>query len=458
MGLFKRCEHSGRNRDRCIHAWWGAFQHRGRLYRVSLVKWTNEDIKTKQQAQAIYDRFRQAVREGRVSAEEDRRERSLTFNQLADLYVERYVKPRALRTAYSIEYRLKPLREFFGPKALTEIKTADVEDFVAELRKPRHVVRKDTYELKPASINRHLALLRHVFNWAVAREHLDRSSFRRGNEVLVHLFREDNQRKRRIPEDEEEALLYAAPPILRAMLITALDTGMRRGEMLALRFGDIDWTAQTITLRGETTKNGKTRQIPVGTLRLKAVFEWLRLDANGEEKSDDVPVFSNEVGEPIGSFRTSWKTAVLRAHQIDPEWQKGGTNAVTRNCQNRFREINLHWHDLRHEYASRLVEKGVVLSQVQALLGHASILTTQRYDNQTFAALQAAAQRLESGRTFTSASHSQESDDQAELEESDNFQQENGLGGGEGQNRTADTTIFSRMLYQLSYLATRKRA
>ena len=212
------------------------------------------------------------MREGRVSAEEDRREGPLTFNQLADLYVERYVKPRALRTAYSIEYRLKPLCEFLGPKTLTEIKTADVEDFVAELRKPRHVVRKDTYELKPASINRHLALLRRVFNWAVAREHLDRSPFRRGNEVLVHLFREDNQRKRRIPEDEEEALLYAAPPILRAMLITALDTGMRRGEMLALRFGDIDWTAQTITLRGETTKNGKTRQIPVGTLRLKAVF------------------------------------------------------------------------------------------------------------------------------------------------------------------------------------------
>ena len=228
--------------------------------------------------------------------------------------------------------------------------------------------------------------------------------------------------------------------------------------MLALRFGDIDWTAQTITLCGETTKNGKTRQIPVGTLRLKAIFEWLRLDANGEEKSDDVPVVSNEVGEPMGSFRTSWKTAVLHAHQIDPEWQKGGTNAVTRNCQNRFKEINLHWHDLRHEYASRLVEKGVVLSLVQALLGHASILTTQRYDNQTFAALEAAAQRLESGKTFTSASHSQESDDQAKLEESDNFQQENGLGGGEGQNRTADTTIFSRMLYQLSYLATRKRA
>jgi integrase len=47
-----------------------------------------------------------------------------------------------------------------------------------------------------------------------------------------------------------------------------------------------------------------------------------------------------------------------------------------------LRSINLPWHDLRHEYASRLVEKGVPLAQVRDLLGHASILTTERYDNQ----------------------------------------------------------------------------
>ena len=58
-------------------------------------------------------------------------------------------------------------------------------------------------------------------------------------------------------------------------------------------------------------------------------------------------------------------------------------------CQQRFRDINLHWHDLRHGYASRLVERGVPLAQVRDLLGHASILTTERYDNQ----------RLEGSRT-----------------------------------------------------------
>ena len=260
MGLFKRCKHKGRNQDRCDHAWWGSFQHEGMLHRVSLSKWTNEDIHSKQQAQAIYDRFRQAVREGRVSPEEDRRDALLTFDKLADLHIERHVKPRGLKTGDSIEWRLKPLRSFFGPNLVRDIKTADVEDFITDLRKPRQVNRQADRVLSPASINRSLQLLRAILNWAVAREYLDRSPFRRGSETLIRLFREDNKRRRRISEDEEQRLLDAAPPLLRAMIITALDTGMRRGEMLALRFSDIDWADQTITYEAQPRKAARRRR------------------------------------------------------------------------------------------------------------------------------------------------------------------------------------------------------
>jgi hypothetical protein len=65
--------------------------------------------------------------------------------------------------------------------------------------------------------------------------------------------------------------------------------------------------------------------------------------------------------------------------------------------QDAFRRINLRWYDLRHEYASRLVEHAVPLAQVRDLLGHASITTTQRYDNQTVANLKIAAAKLERG-------------------------------------------------------------
>ena len=70
---------------------------------------------------------------------------------------------------------------------------------------------------------------------------------------------------------------------------------------------------------------------------------------------------------------------------------------LSKESQETFRRINLRWHDLRHEYASRLVEHGVPLAQVRDLLGHASITTTERYDNQTLANLQVAAAKLERG-------------------------------------------------------------
>ena len=187
------------------------------------------------------------------------------------------------------------------------------------------------------------------------------------------------------------------------MIIAALDTGMRRGEMLALRYSDIDSQRRLIVLRGATTKSRRTRVVPIGTSRLLAVLEWLRLDADGEPKSDNVLVFSDEVGEALKTFRTAWVVAVLKAHGVQPHWQKGSYKDLNVQCRLRLREINLHWHDLRHEYASRLVERGVPLAQVRDLLGHASILTTERYDNQRLEALQAAALRLEAGKTFDTA-------------------------------------------------------
>jgi site-specific recombinase XerC len=116
--------------------------------------------------------------------------------------------------------------------------------------------------------------------------------------------------------------------------------------------------------------------VPIGTARLLAVLAWLRLDSAGEHKADDVPVFSNEAGEVLKTFKKAWVVAVLKAHGVDPRWRKGAYKDLSTDCQQRFRDINLHWHDLRHEYASRLVERGVPLAQLRDLPGHASILTT----------------------------------------------------------------------------------
>ena len=273
--------------------------------------------------------------------------------------------------------------------------------FIAELRKLRRVNRQEGRCLKPASINRIIELLRSLFNWVLAHEYVERPPFKRGSATLIKLLPEENKRQRRLSEQEERDLLAAAPPLLRSMIITALDTGTRRGEMLALRRHDIDSKRQLIVLRGKTTKSQKTHEVPIATQRLKAVLEWLRLDGDGRPQPDDAAVFSYETGKPVKNFRTAWLIAVLKGHGIEPYWRKTGNyKQLTEECQEALEAIDLHWHDLRHEYDSRLVERGVPLAQVRDLFGHASITTTERYDNQRLEALKAAAGRLESGKQF----------------------------------------------------------
>ena len=144
--------------------------------------------------------------------------------------------------------------------------------------------------------------------------------------------------------------------------------------------------------------------MPIPTERLRAVLEWLRLDAAGEKKPDETLVFSDEAGDGVGSFRKAWVTAVLRAHDVEVKWcADGGYRHLAPECEEAFRKIDLHWHDIRHEYASRLVEHGVPLAQVRDLLGHASITTTERYDNQKLENLQASAAKLEAGKVFAPA-------------------------------------------------------
>jgi len=399
MGLYKICEHQDRARDRCEHIWWGSF----RGVRVSLAKWANREIHNKAEAGAALDLLRIAVRNGTFDErglEPPPEVTTLTFREFADVYKQRHVLAKRLAIGKTIDYRLKPIIDRFGDRLLVDVKTADIEDFIADLKEPRVVNRQPNRTLSPASINRVIELMRHMMNWAVGREYLERTPFRRGTETLIRKQHEDNQRRRRLSEEEETRLLAFAPPFLRSMIIAALDTGMRQGEMLALRFGDIDDKGQVIVLRGETTKSRRRRAIPISTTRLQAVLHWLRLDAAGEKKPDEALVFSDEVGEPIGRFRTAWVTAVLKAHDIKPEWKAYGWTALTPACHEQFRRINLHWHDLRHEYASRLVERGVPLAQVRDLLGHASIITTERYDNQKLENLQVAAGKLESGKSF----------------------------------------------------------
>jgi integrase len=407
MGIYKRCEHGGRDRDRCQHPWYGTYKLPGQARaKVSLAKWTGDEVVTKTQALAAFDDPKQAVRSGTF----DPRGRGvivpkdapLTFAQLVDQYEEKYVASK-LRTAGEFKYRAKPLLAHFGPMLITNIRARDIEDFQAKLREPR-MIRGAVREPSKASVNRPVSDLRRILNWAVGREYLTATPFRRGGVAAVKLDKEDLGRNRRIAPEEEQKLLDAAPPHLRALIILALDTGVRAGEMLKIRITDVDLDRLEITLRGSTTKSAKTRVVPIPTVRLKSVIEWFSMDAKGEPKKPEAALISNEVGEAYGGFRTSWATAVLKAHGIVPTKDKPFRNPRTGNLWPEFREalrrIDLHWHDCRHEYACRLAERGVPVTKIQALLGHAAVTTTMRYIHHTLNELAKATTVLESGGVF----------------------------------------------------------
>ena len=105
---------------------------------------------------------------------------------------------------------------------------------------------------------------------------------------------------------------------------------------------------------------------------------------------------------PSPHWHDTWLRTVLKAYGVKPKWSARlkyrGHSAESKAAYHR---IDLRWHDLRHEYASRLVEQGVPLAQVRDLLGHASITTTERYDNQKLENLQVAVTKLERGLAFS---------------------------------------------------------
>lgn len=371
MGLYKLCTHKGRARDRCSHPWWGSFQYKGRLHRASLSRWADEAIHTKSEAAVIFERLKDAVRDGRFDRDPAN---VVTFEAFADLYLERYVKLRGLRSADEIEQRLAVLKKRWQGRELTTIRVAEIEDLIQDLKAKNR---------RPATINRWLALLRHMFNWALGREYVAQTPFRRGTQALIKFERENNRRVRRVTAHEEARLLEASNSLVHMLIVAALDSGMRRGELLNLRFGDIDWDRQLIHVRPEVAKSKKERVVPIGTTRLRTLLEWLRVGPNRTPMADDRLVFLRENGDSVKSFRTAWELAR----------EKAGLATV-------------RFHDLRSEYASRLVECGVPLSQIRDLLGHCSIVVTERYDRVRLDSLKAAVARLDDGQPFKILSRS----------------------------------------------------
>jgi integrase len=131
-----------------------------------------------------------------------------------------------------------------------------------------------------------------------------------------------------------------------------------------------------------------------------------RHDPDGRPLPPSAHVFGDEIGRRVGSVRRAWQTAVLRAHGHQPVWiwqrknapNDNGTTKLSPASRAAYRAIDLHFHDLRHEGGSRLLEAGWPVHHVQHMLGHASLQQTSTYLNATLRGLHESMRTLEQAR------------------------------------------------------------
>jgi integrase len=267
---------------------------------------------------------------------------SMSFDAFAARYLEYSKAHKSSRTNEADETRMKHLRPFFGKLTLDQITPFLVEKYIHKRR--QELTRRKT-PAAPATINRELAVLKHLFNKAI-----EWGSAERNPVKGIRLLKEPPPVERILTEDEENRLLDASCPHLRVAILIALNTGLRLQEVLTLRWKDIDLVTDMLTI--ECGKGGKAGKVEINS-RLKAVLIEFRKTSRSEY------LFSNDrTGKPILSPKTAFHNAVRRS----------GIG----HCR---------FHDLRHYFATRLVTRGADLVTVQKLLRHSTILMTMRYSH-----------------------------------------------------------------------------
>jgi integrase len=359
--------------------------HRGKRWRMpvddfALARGAMEPVESKQAAERVWEpRYLGEIvsgRDPRVPPSTQQAAVGLTVAEFLDRYYTNYVEAEGLRDPVTIKGRLKAIKETLGDLPVTALeKPAEVLRFKAAYRKGREV----------ATLNRALSTLRAAINWGRFQDppYLTTTPFHRfGVNIKT---KEETKRDRRIGVQEEQALLTACSEMNSAehksvgssmhdRIIGALETCCRQGEMLRIQNRRVDWEQHQIAIPGRTAKDGENRRIPFDPQgRLAPILR--RRSALGPNAF----VFGSPAGELVSSFKTAWESLLLVANGHDTRRAKPGARVDRAN----LKQIDLHWHDLRHEGACRLLADGVDIRTIQLMLGHADIKQTQRYLNIT---------------------------------------------------------------------------
>ncbi len=308
--------------------WWIDYTFNGKRHRKKIGK-------SKKLAEKVLAKIQTMIIEKKYF--DIKEDKEIKFKEMADLFLDNYAKSNKsswIRDTISIKH----LNEFFGEKNIGEITSFDIENY-----------KKKRIEegVKYATINRELTCLKTIFNKAVEWGKLNTNS------PKIKLYKENNMRIRYLTETEANLLVNFAKEPLKSIIIIALNTGMRLGEIVSLRWRDIDFNTETITVW--RTKNKEKKVVPMN----KIVVETLR--------------YAETLRDPLNEFVFYSKiieTGHISKHHVSHMFNK------------LIKELNIkdfRFHDLRHTFASWLVMKGVDLKTIQELLGHKTFSMVLRY-------------------------------------------------------------------------------
>ena len=319
MGLYKR---------NSSQFYWMSFRVNSRRI------FESTETTNKKMAEKIYAKRLTEITEGKWFQNEARKRR---FEELREKYMTEHSMINKTPTTQVRDISaFKRLSEFFGGLMLIDITPAKISDYKSL---------RITKGIKPATISRELEVLRHALNLSIQWEWIETNPFSK-----VKLDKPNNQIERWITSEEEKCLLDVSVSWLKEIIVFALNTGMRQDEILSLQWSQIDLIRRTATLL--ITKNKEKRTVPIN----QTVYDLLKFKSKIRYLSGYV--FTSQAGIKIIARN------LLRAY-YDAR-KKAGLEDV-------------RFHDLRHTFATRLVQAGVDLYTVAKLLGHKDIRMTQRY-------------------------------------------------------------------------------
>ncbi|MEK6645570.1 MAG: tyrosine-type recombinase/integrase [Candidatus Firestonebacteria bacterium] len=260
----------------------------------------------------------------------------ILFSELATKVLE-YAKDR--KRCYKKVYvpMMKPMIEFFGQKYISEITSTMIEQY--------QKMKKE--EISISYANRAMRVLKRAFNLAI------QWGLTKTNPVKgIEFYKQPRGRIRYLSLEEINCLLSWCSGYLREIVLTALHTGMRKGEILGLKWGNVDLSNKLIIL--DKTKNDEIREIPMSN----AVYQMFFAKYIEKGKNDDEYVFAKANGQPYRDVGKVFNKALKSADVKD-----------------------FVFHDLRHTCASQLVMAGVDILTVKELMGHKDVKTTLIYSH-----------------------------------------------------------------------------